>query len=157
MTKKTVSGRLLKGVAQPWWRLTRGLTLGAQGVVIDEASRILLVRHGYRPGWFFPGGGVERSETLTMALERELREEAGVLMTAPPRLHGVFSNFEHFLGDHIAVFLVRKWDQPEVPAPNVEIAEQAFFAFDELPHEINGGTRRRLAEIFNGAAVSEKW
>lgn len=157
MAKKTVSGRLIKGVAQPWWRLTRGLTLGAQGVVIDEDARILLVRHGYRPGWFFPGGGVERTETLTMALERELKEETGVVMTAPPALHGVFANSRHFPGDHIAVFLVRKWDRPEVPAPGVEIAEQDFFALDKLPDETNAGTRRRLAEIFNGAALSERW
>ena len=89
------------------------MTLGAQGVVIDGDDRVLLVRHSYRPGWFFPGGGVEWGETIETALQRELEEEVGVSLTAPPRLHGVFANFTSFPGDHIAVFVMRDWRRRE--------------------------------------------
>lgn len=157
MTKQRVSGRLLRGILRPWWRLTRGLTLGAQGVIIDANSKVLLIRHRYRPGWYFPGGGVERNETVSTALARELEEEAGVVLTAPPEFHGLFANIENFPGDHIALFLVRAWEQPTIPVPSVEIAEQGFFALDQLPDGTSGGTRRRLAEIFEGAAKSERW
>ena len=126
-------------------------------MVIDARSNVLLVRHGYRPGWFFPGGGVERNETFRSALARELEEETGVIPTGQPVLHGLYSNADNFPGDHIALFVVREWQQPQVPPPNVEIAEQGFFAVDDVPAGTDAGTQRRLAELFNGADSSEKW
>lgn len=148
---------LISRVLRPWWRLTRGLTLGAQGVVLDAQGRVLLVRHGYRPGWFFPGGGVERHETLGEALAREVLEETGVELTADPVLHGLFANIERFPGDHIAVFVIREWRQPTVPRPNAEIAEQGFFATDSLPKNIDPGTRRRVDEILRGKMRAQRW
>ena len=126
-------------------------------MVIDAHSKVLLVRHGYRPGWHFPGGGVERNETLLVALERELEEETGVIATGQPVLHGMFSNAENFPGDHIALFVVREWEQPAVPRPNAEIAEQRFFAVDDVPADTDSGARRRMAELFQGKSVSVKW
>lgn len=151
--RRNIIGRLL----QPWWRLTRGLTLGAQGVVINADSKVLLIRHGYRPGWHFPGGGVERGETLESALARELLEEAGVIIKSRAQLHGMFANNANFPGDHIALFVVRQWEQPTVPKPNVEIAEQKFFTLRELPKGVEPGVRRRLDEVFNGAATTIDW
>lgn len=151
------TGILVNRVMRPWWRLTRGLTLGAQAAVFDSDDRVLLIRHGYRRGWFFPGGGVERRETLEDALQRELAEETGVVLAGPAELHGLFANFERFPGDHIAVFVIRRWEQPSVPPPNAEIREQGFFGFDALPPETDKGTRRRLEEILQGHARSEKW
>ncbi|RME97250.1 MAG: NUDIX domain-containing protein [Alphaproteobacteria bacterium] len=148
---------LVTTVLRPWWRLTRGLTLGAQGVVLDSDERVLLVRHGYRSGWFFPGGGVERHETLEEALRRELLEETGVRIAGPVHLHGLFANIENFPGDHIAVFVVREWEQAAVPPPNAEIVEQGFFALDRLPSGTEAGTRRRLEEIMRSKKTAPRW
>ncbi|MDH3579773.1 MAG: NUDIX domain-containing protein [Hyphomicrobiales bacterium] len=148
---------LLSRVLRPWWRLTRGLTLGAQGVVLDAEARVLLVRHGYRPGWFFPGGGVERHETVAQALAREVLEESGVELTGDPQLHGLFANIKRFPGDHIAVYVIREWRQPRVPRPNAEIVEQGFFPADSLPKNVDPGTRRRMDEILHGAPHAKNW
>ena len=149
--------RLLTAMFRPIWRMRRGMTLGAQGAVIDAEGRVLLVRHGYRPGWWFPGGGVEWGETLPIALARELAEEVGVTLTGAPEMHGVFSNFAHFPGDHIAVFVVRHWQRREEYFKFGEIAEARMFAWKDLPERVDPGTRARLAEIFDQAPLRALW
>ncbi|MDZ4791504.1 MAG: NUDIX domain-containing protein [Hyphomicrobiales bacterium] len=141
----------------PYWRLTRGMTLGAQGVVIDGGGRVLLIRHGYRPGWHFPGGGVDWRETVEAAMRREVFEETGVIVEGSPVLHGFFANFQTAPSDHIAVFIVRDWRQPAVPPPNREITEQRFFDPASPSDDISPGARRRLAELFGKTPVSQVW
>jgi 8-oxo-dGTP pyrophosphatase MutT (NUDIX family) len=82
--------------------------------VIRSGKEVLLVRQSYAPGWQFPGGGVDRSEHLADALERELLEETGIALQGAPRLHGIFSNFREFKGDRIvAIGLTTAW-RPQI-------------------------------------------
>jgi ADP-ribose pyrophosphatase YjhB (NUDIX family) len=149
--------RILVKCLMPYWRLRRGMTLGVQGVVLREDKDVLLVRHGYQPGWHLPGGGVEWRETLLAALAREVEEETGVIVKGTPVLHGVFANFNTAPSDHIVVFVVRDWEQPRIPPPRFEIMEQRFFPLKALPEETVRGARRRLAEIFDSQPVGQHW
>ncbi len=148
---------LVQKFMQRYWRWTRGLTLGAQGVVLTPANKVLLVRHGYRPGWHFPGGGVEMNESVLTALTRELEEEAGVVLTKPPEFFGLYAHIPAYPGDHIALFVVRDWTQARVPEPNREIAEIGFFEPAMLPAGTHASTRARLVEILAGKPKSETW
>jgi 8-oxo-dGTP pyrophosphatase MutT (NUDIX family) len=142
---------------QGYWRLTRPLTMGAQAGVFRDGKEVLLVRHTYRPGWHFPGGGIEKNETAMTALKRELIEEAGVDLTDPPTLFGVFANFSNFPSDHVLFFIANGWQQPTVPEPNNEIAEVAFFPLDRLPADTTPAVHRRLTEISSNQPPSEHW
>ena len=149
--------RVVSRALQRYWRVSRGLTMGAQGIVLDEQDRVLLVRHGYRKGWFFPGGGVEKNETIHTTLLRELEEEVGVLVDGPTEFVGLFAHFASFPSDHIALFVVRNWTRPHIPEPNMEIAEQAFFDIDALPQGTSRGTRARLDELVSGTPPASHW
>lgn len=142
-------------IFRPWWRLTRAMTLGVRGIVRNAGGEVLLVRHSYMPGWHFPGGGVERGETLRVALERELQEEGGVAVAGVPRLHGVFAS-RSFSGDHVAVFEVTDWTVT-AHSQGHEITGCDFFGVDALPRETTIGTRARIAEITTGQPVSDWW
>ena len=143
-------------VLHPWWRISRGMTLGVRGLVQDPQGGVFLIRHSYTPGWHLPGGGVERGETLLTALHRELLEEGNITPTAPPTLFHVYAS-PQFRGDHVALFLISEWEQHSAPIPDREIVEHGFFARDSLPQDATDGTRRRLAEVFDGVAPGEHW
>jgi len=149
--------RLVMRLAHLWFLLARPLTLGARGVVLDEVGRVLLVKHGYVPGWQLPGGGVEVGETLVEALERELAEEANVALEGPPTLHGVFFNRRVSRRDHVAVYVVRRFRVTGEREPDREILAAKFFSADALPLGTTRGTRSRLAEVLEGAPISPHW
>ena len=57
----------------------------AVGAVVIRDEKVLLVKRRKPPGkglWSIPGGRVELGETLKEAAEREVKEEAGVIIRA---------------------------------------------------------------------------
>lgn len=147
---------LLTPIFRAWWRLRRPATLGVRGIVCDDAGRVLLVRHTYSKGWHLPGGGVESGETALDAIIRETAEEGGVMASAPPTLIGFYANHANFPNDHIALYRFGAW-QSCAPRVGNEIAERGFFSHDALPEDTTPGTRRRLAEAFDGVIISDSW
>lgn len=63
---------------------------GVAAVVLDDSGRVLLVERSDRRQWALPTGTVERAESLTRALVREVKEETGLDIEVR-RLTGVYS------------------------------------------------------------------
>jgi len=153
----SLAARTRSRIAHLSFLVKRPMTLGVRGVVVGDNDSVLLVRHGYVPGWHFPGGGVEVGETFLQALERELEEEACVRSTGKPALHGLYCNGHVSPRDHVAVYVIRDFEVLGARAPDREIEEARFFPRRALPEGASAGTRRRLAEIFEGAPLSDCW
>ncbi len=139
-----------------YWRMKRGMTLGVRGAVL-RGNEVLLVRHGYTPGWHLPGGGVEPGETFEEALAKELLEEGNVRVKGAPQLHGLFQNRNASARDHVAVYVVRDFDYGGPLAPTFEIMEAKFFPLNALPEDTTQSTRRRLSEIIEGLPPPAHW
>lgn len=154
---RTLSQRLLTRLLHAYFRFARGMTFGVRAVVLNEQGEVFLIRHTYVPGWHFPGGGVEVGETAELSLERELVEEAGLVATERPILHGLFFNRGVSRRDHVAVYVLRRFRIESIKQPDREIAEAGFFALDRLPEGTTPATRRRLAEILSGQRPAKEW
>jgi 8-oxo-dGTP pyrophosphatase MutT (NUDIX family) len=154
---RTLAQRLLTRLLHVYFRFARGMTFGVRAVVLNERGEVFLIRHTYISGWHFPGGGVEVGETAETALERELSEEACIVPSGRPSLHGLFFNRRISRRDHVAVYILRQFRVERVKQPDKEIAEAGFFPLDRLPVGTTPATRRRLDEILSGRPPATEW
>ena len=143
---------------QSWFRIARPMTLGVRAIVENEDGKVLLVRHTYVKGLFFPGGGIEKGELALTALARELEEEAGVVPSAEPVLLGVYSNHRVFRNDHVLLYRLKpgSWTSC-APTSRGEIAERIWIDPARAPSDVTPGTGRRLAEVFADGGSDGYW
>jgi 8-oxo-dGTP pyrophosphatase MutT (NUDIX family) len=130
------------------------VAFGVNAIVDDEQGRVILVRQTYMQGLHLPGGGVSAGEPPAQAIMRELKEEIGLLSSAPPEFIGLYTRQFGFVTNVVALYRVKnaKFDFK----PNFEIREIAHVDPKNPPDEVRPGTRRRLAEL-TGAPVSPYW
>jgi len=121
-------------------------------VMLTQNGQVLLVRQTYMPGWFMPGGGVKRGETLEQAARREAYEEIGAQMGALTLL-GAYTHFGEYKSDHNVLFHCT--DFTFSGKQDGEIAEVRFFPFDALPDGLLTGHRRRLEEYHKGVDIPQ--
>ena len=126
------------------WRLFHPITLGARVALIRDGE-VVLIRHTYRAGWYLPGGGVDKGESLEDAARREAEEEANAAV-ANLHLLGVYTHFGEDNCDHVAVFYTHDFTVGEF-SPNNEIADRRWFALAALPPDVSPMAARRLTEI----------
>jgi len=146
-------GRLLGALFLTIKALLARQVLGVNALVLDAAGRVLLVRHGYQPGWRLPGGGVDPGETPESAIRRELEEEVGLA-----------GGTVVFLGHHVrrvlwlshVVALYRIEGATIAFRPGLEIREILWAHPSAPPPGLSPATARRLAEQA-GAPVTSQW
>ena len=147
---------LLRPFFHAWFRLSRGMTLGVRGLVLNARGEVLLIEHTYVRGWYLPGGGVDRGETAEAAVLRELVEEVGIIGLGRPKLLSVHSNHARHKGDHVLFYHIEAWHQGHATSQG-EIRAMGWFAPDALPEAITASTRRRIEEALNAIEPHPEW
>jgi 8-oxo-dGTP pyrophosphatase MutT (NUDIX family) len=137
--------RLAHLLRSAYYFFTRPVLFGVR-VMLVQNGQVLLVRHTYVDGWYFPGGGLKRGETPEAAARREVREEAGA-EAGPLELVGIYTS-RQWQTDHNVLFLCR--DFRIVGQSDSEIAEARCFPLDDLPGEVVAGHRRCIEEFRDG-------
>lgn len=128
----------------------RPVRMGVRVMMIQD-DKVLLIRHTYLNGWFMPGGGVNRNESLEQAARREAKEETGAEL-GEITLLGVFTNYLQWKTDHTVVFLCK--DFKITGKSDAEIAEMQFFLLSELPKSVYPSHRKLLDAYKSGEIKS---
>ncbi|OQY92752.1 MAG: hypothetical protein B6D41_08120 [Chloroflexi bacterium UTCFX4] len=76
MTEQIFSAETYYGKTKPVTLNTRLQRVGVYAIIIEDACVLMLKMSNGR--YYFPGGGIEATESLEEALKREVREELGV-------------------------------------------------------------------------------
>jgi 8-oxo-dGTP pyrophosphatase MutT (NUDIX family) len=150
-------GPRIKPALFPVWLVIRGMTFGVRCAAFDDNGAVCLVKHTYTDGWHFPGGGVERGETMYQALVKEMREEAGIELRERAALFGVYANNTESARDHVVLFVTHNWQQRPLSLPTREIAELGFFDPAALPVDTTPATRRRIEELASDGTPDQYW
>ena len=119
----------------------RRFTVTTGAMLFDDAGRILLLEHVFRPdsGWGIPGGFVMKGENPEDALRRELREEVAI------EIKDVKLVFTRTLGPLRQVEIYFRARVIGDPKPSsFEIKRAQWFALDQLPPELSKDQRRLI-------------
>ena len=103
--------------------------VGVTGVIFNEKHEILLFKHTYRShAWSLPGGYLESGEHPRESLEREIKEESGLVVSIDDSLKTrTDRNSARLDMCYTGILIGGEF------TPSHEVSEYGFFALDKLP------------------------
>jgi 8-oxo-dGTP diphosphatase len=103
--------------------------IGVTGIFLNDKNEILVFKHTYRQtSWSLPGGYLKAGEHPKEGLEREIKEESGLIVSADERLKTRTDRDSARLD----MCYVGKFIGGEF-SPSSEVTEYGLFTFENLP------------------------
>ena len=144
--------KITKEVAR---HLLRRPVVGIAALARTPDGRYVLIRRSDSGEWAMPGGTLEWGETLRVAIERELLEEAGTRLVSLGEVIGVYSRPDRDPRFHAVTLIVEATVAPPSHPPDnpLEILEVRAFAEAELPSSLSHG----MSEMLQNARAGRKF
>ena len=103
--------------------------VGVTGIIFNDKKEILLFKHRYRAhAWSLPGGYLKSGEHPKEGLEREIKEESGLVISVDEQLKTRTDRD----GSRLDICYIGALIGGDF-TPTHEVSEFGFFAQDELP------------------------
>ncbi len=104
--------------------------IGVTGIIFNEKKEVLLFKHTYlQTPWSLPGGYIKSKEHPFEALEREIKEESGLVVSAEEELK-IRTDRDNARLD---ITVVGQYIGGEFRKSH-EVCEFGFFSFENFPH-----------------------
>ena len=103
--------------------------IGVTGIIFNEKKEVLLFKHTYRQtAWSLPGGYIKSKEHPFEALEREIEEESGLVVSSDEQLKIRTDRETPRLDVTVkGIYIGGEF------RPSHEVSDFGFFAFEDLP------------------------
>ena len=121
---------LPKGVQLFFMRFFQNQFLvGVTGIIFNEKHEVLLFKHTYRQhSWSLPGGYMKSGEHPAEALEREIKEESGFVVSVDKSFKTRTDRTSSRLDlCYLGLFIGGEFKKSE------EVSDYGFFAQDKMP------------------------
>jgi len=121
-------------------------TIGVFGLLFDREDKVLLCHRRDYDLWNLPGGGLEKGESVSEGLKRELWEETGLTVKIS-KLIGIYNKPEK--NEVIFCFTCEKIDG-EITL-NEEADQIEYFSIDKLPKNFPKKQKERIEDAMKNS------
>ena len=128
-------------------------------LIFNDKKEILVVKPSYRDYWIMPGGVVEKSESLSQALSRELKEELSLIIDIKNINLAIVDYRPEKFEDNVQkddslqiVFdcgVINEDIIKSIKIDNDEIVDYRFLPIEESLKIISNPTKERLKSYFS--------
>jgi 8-oxo-dGTP diphosphatase len=128
-------------------------------VFLFKANQVLLLQRantGYLDGYFsVPAGHVDGGETISAAMRREAREEAGIELPADLQPAHAMHRMQPGQERVDYFFVTKKWQGDPTNCEEDKCSELAWYPLDKLPQPMAPYIKFALSQIKAGKQFSE--
>ncbi len=142
-------GRLRPTCPQCNWVYFPDPKVAAAALIVQDQAVLLVARANspFQGYWTLPAGFVDAGEDPAVAVQRECKEETGLVVQVE-RLLEVIAGQEHPRGAHILIVYCCVVTGGELQAGD-DATGAAFFPLDQLPELAFSSTHRILRQVLN--------